>query len=99
MQEETRKVQIGDQPTPEMLKEIEKAAKRPIVYDEDSPKLTEQELSEFVPYFLLDHNVYKPRKTEIHLRVDTDVLLAFKKQGRGYQTRMNEVLRKYIFQQ
>jgi uncharacterized protein (DUF4415 family) len=34
-------------------------------------------------------------KTSISLRVDADVLEWFKAQGRGYQTRMNAVLRAF----
>jgi len=36
---------------------------------------------------------YKPVKTSTTLRVDSDVLAWFKAQGRGYQTRMNDILR------
>jgi uncharacterized protein (DUF4415 family) len=36
---------------------------------------------------------YKPVKTLTTLRVDSDVLAWLKRQGRGYQTRMNEILR------
>jgi uncharacterized protein (DUF4415 family) len=35
-------------------------------------------------------------KRHITLRVDADVLTFFKKTGRRYQTRMNEVLRSYM---
>lgn len=35
-------------------------------------------------------------KAAISLRVDQDVLTWFKRQGRGYQTRMNAVLRIYM---
>ena len=39
----------------------------------------------------------KPRtKTQLTLRVDTDVLEWYKKQGRGYQTRINLLLRAYM---
>jgi uncharacterized protein (DUF4415 family) len=39
----------------------------------------------------------KPRtKTQLTLRVDTDVLGWYKKQGRGYQTRINMLLRAYM---
>jgi uncharacterized protein (DUF4415 family) len=37
---------------------------------------------------------YRPLKTPITLRLDADVLAWFKKQGRGYQTRINRTLRK-----
>ena len=39
----------------------------------------------------------KPRtKTQLTLRVDSDVLEWYKKQGRGYQTRINMLLRAYM---
>lgn len=37
-----------------------------------------------------------PHKRYIHLGVDDDVLGWFKSQGRGYQTRINAVLRRYV---
>jgi uncharacterized protein (DUF4415 family) len=40
----------------------------------------------------------RPRKTHASLRLDSDVLDWFKAQGRGYQSRINAVLRSY-FQQ
>ena len=36
-----------------------------------------------------------PPKASVSLRVDADVLAWFKSQGRGYQTRMNAVLRAF----
>jgi hypothetical protein len=35
--------------TPEMLKQLHEAEKRPIVYDDDVPELTDKELTEFKP--------------------------------------------------
>ena len=40
--------------------------------------------------------VMPQRKRAISLRVDSDVLEWFKSHGRGYQTRMNAVLRAYM---
>jgi len=37
-----------------------------------------------------------PKKAQIALRVDSDVLAWFKTQGRGYQTRINALLRAYV---
>ena len=37
---------------------------------------------------------YKPRKAQITARVDADVLDWLKAQGRGYQGRMNAILRR-----
>lgn len=36
---------------------------------------------------------YRPIKTTVTLRIDADVLAWLKQQGRGYQTRINSVLR------
>jgi uncharacterized protein (DUF4415 family) len=36
---------------------------------------------------------YKPKKTSTTVRVDSDVLTWLKSQGKGYQTRMNAILR------
>jgi uncharacterized protein (DUF4415 family) len=35
------------------------------------------------------------RKTQVTLRIDEDVLTWFKKQGKGYQTRINSLLKAY----
>jgi uncharacterized protein (DUF4415 family) len=40
--------------------------------------------------------VWPGPKRQITLRVDPDVLTFFRKQGRGYQTVINTVLRKYM---
>ena len=36
---------------------------------------------------------YRPIKKPLTLRIDADVLAWLKSQGRGYQTRINEILR------
>ena len=38
-------------------------------------------------------------KEHVNLRLDADVLRFFKKQGKGYQTRINAVLRSYMVSQ
>ena len=37
-----------------------------------------------------------PRKRDIHIRLDEDVLDWFRQAGRGYQTRINSVLRAFM---
>jgi uncharacterized protein (DUF4415 family) len=37
-----------------------------------------------------------PRKTQITLRLDTEVLHWFKAQGKGYQTNINALLKAYM---
>lgn len=36
------------------------------------------------------------RKSSVSIRLDSDVLGWFKRQGRGYQTRINAILRMYM---
>ena len=54
----------------------------------DNPPLNETFFEEAV--------VWKGIKKQITLRIDPDVVDFFKKQGKGYQTVINEVLRKYV---
>ena len=37
----------GQKPTPEQIARIREAAKRPIVFDEDCPEMTEEQLKQF----------------------------------------------------
>jgi uncharacterized protein (DUF4415 family) len=42
---------------------------------------------------------YKPTKQSTTVRVDSDVLLWLKSKGRGYQTRMNRILREAMLKE
>lgn len=88
-----KEIKIGDQPTFDAIKEIEAAKNYEINY-EDAPKLSKKELSEFVP---ANPAYYKPKKQQITLKLDADVIEAFKRLGKGYQTKINAALRKAIF--
>lgn len=50
----------------------------------------------------LDNEFFKsavwrlPGKQSVTIRIDTDVLEWFKSGGKGYQTRINQLLRKYM---
>jgi uncharacterized protein (DUF4415 family) len=50
------------------------------------------------PDFWKNAKVWRPRgnKDSVTLRIDHDVLEWFKKPGKGYQTRINAVLRTYV---
>ena len=54
----------------------------------DSPELDAAFFQEAVPW--------PTHKKQITLRLDPEVLDFFKAQGRGYQTAMNMVLRRYV---
>jgi uncharacterized protein (DUF4415 family) len=42
---------------------------------------------------------YRPTKSSTTVRLDTDVLLWLKAQGRGYQTRLNAILREAMLKE
>lgn len=57
----------------------------------DMPRLTDEDFARMVsnPY-------YKPKKVQITARVDSDVVAWLKKGGKGYQTRLNNILKKLM---
>lgn len=67
------------------------------VDDPDCPRQTKEELAKFRPWYELHKDLYKSKKTDVHIRIDSDVLEWFKEQGKGYQTKINAVLRAYAF--
>ena len=48
------------------------------------------------PEFFANAIIWPGPKKQITLRIDPDVLTFFRKHGRGYQSTMNAVLRKYM---
>ena len=42
---------------------------------------------------------YRPRKQQVTLRIDADVLAWLRRDGKGYQSRLNSVLRGAMIQQ
>jgi uncharacterized protein (DUF4415 family) len=60
----------------------------------DIPELTDAQLAEMK---LTTH--YRPVKKQITARVDADVLAWLKSQGRGYQSRINAILRREMLEQ
>ncbi|MDE6069177.1 MAG: BrnA antitoxin family protein [Treponemataceae bacterium] len=65
--------------------------------DPECPPLTDERIAQAKPLYEAHPDWHKPTKTEVHMRVDTDVLEWYKSQGKGYQTKMNAVLRAYAF--
>jgi uncharacterized protein (DUF4415 family) len=78
-----------------------------IAADPDAPELTDEELARMRPaheilpaelYDTLTRGRGRPKsqdaKVAVKLRIDPDVLAAYRASGPGWQTRMNEALRK-----
>jgi len=55
----------------------------------DVPELTDAQLAQ-----MQQGGLYRPVKKQITARVDADVLAWLKSQGKGYQSRMNAILRR-----
>lgn len=43
--------------------------------------------------------MYRPVKTPVTLRLDADLLAWFQRDGRGYQTRINQALRRVMIEE
>lgn len=63
--------------------------------EEEIERTSPPELANLPADFWDDAVVVIPSKEPISLRVDDDVLAWFRASGKGYQTRMNAVLRAY----
>ena len=77
--------------TPEQKARFERLKNRPeseIDYS-DIPELTDEFFRNAIR-----NPFYKPTKTSTTVRIDSDVLAWLKGQGRGYQSRINAILRR-----
>ncbi len=61
----------------------------------DIKEWSDGDFSKAVPF----HSIYKPRKEQITIRIDTDILLWLKSHGKGYQTLLNDLLRKEMIEE
>jgi uncharacterized protein (DUF4415 family) len=59
----------------------------------DCPELTDEQLSQMKPSHYRNMANYKPIKKTVNVRLDADVIEWLQSAGKGYQTRMNTILR------
>ena len=59
----------------------------------DAPELTDEQLAQLKPSHLRNMANYKPIKKTVNVRLDADVVEWLQSAGKGYQTRMNTILR------
>lgn len=78
-------------PTPERLAELARLEAMPEeqIDTKDMPELTAAELAD-----MERGRFYRPVKQQVTARLDADVLAWLKAGGRGYQSRMNAILRR-----
>ena len=83
-------VKVGQKPTKEQKKRIREAMKRPIVYDDDSPELTEEQYKAFA---IVAAEQRKARKKElVSIRLSHDTLEKAKMLGSGYTGVLSRLL-------
>ena len=75
------------------LSKVRKTIDAAIVRDADAPEWTPEMFARTVARKGLKP---VPRKALLSLRIDSDVIEWFRKQGAGYQSRMNALLRAYM---
>lgn len=85
----------------------EAAAQRAIQQDPDAPEWTDEDwararpASEAVPHIVERHRRSRgkqraPTKEKVTVRLDAGIVAHFRATGRGWQTRLNEALRRFI---
>ena len=74
---------------------LDEIRKTQVSFDDDIPEFTDEQLEDFVP---VNPKYFKvvPKKQTICIKIDSDVLEALKADGKGYQTRINTILRKAV---
>jgi uncharacterized protein (DUF4415 family) len=82
--------------TPPSKRKLAQLAERPDseIDFSDSPPLTESFWKNAVR-----NPFYRPLKQQLTLRLDADVVAWLRRKGRGYQTRLNQMLRKAMLEE
>jgi len=78
-------------------KRITEIMKFPVTYGKDSPKLTADQIARMKPA----HPEYwkvEPVKVSLSIKIDADIVAWLKQSGKGYQTRLNKILRHAMMQ-
>ena len=84
-------VRAGQKIPKEVIKEVRKAARRPVFYKEDCPKSTPEALKEFA-HLAAERNLRR-KKQSVTIRVTPDILESYKTMGSGYTGIMADVLK------
>lgn len=64
--------------------------------DMEDKDIDTSDIHELDDAFFQNAELKVPPKQPVTLRIDSDVLVWFKSQGQGYQTRINKLLRAYM---
>lgn len=84
----------GEPLSPEQIKEIEIAKSKPITYDEDCPKLSEDQLN--MMREIANRQRAERRKQTVSLRLDLESITLAQSFGKGYTGIMSRILYKAL---
>jgi len=83
-------INVKQKPTVKQVKELETIKNMPIIYDEDSPELSKEELKEFKRVSEIKKDERK--KEIISLRLSKKALKKAKMLGKGYTSVLSRIL-------
>jgi uncharacterized protein (DUF4415 family) len=86
----TSTVKVGQKPPKDVIKAVNEAAKSPITYTGDSPKLSPEALREFAE--LRTQKKRQDARSAVTIRIKPDVLAKYKTLGHSYIDIMAAVL-------
>ena len=78
-------------------KRIAEIMKFPVTYSKDSPKLTADQIARMKPAYP-EYWKVEPVKVSLSIKIDADIVAWLKQGGKGYQTRLNAILRRVMMQ-
>lgn len=94
MATKTYSIRPDQKPTEEQLLEIKEATRRPILFDEDSYELTDEELTQFRR--IADIRKEERRKQSVTIRLSPKALRKAKALGKGYTSVLSRILEKAL---
>ena len=80
--------------TEEQRKKIKEAAKRPVVFDEDCPELTDEQLSEFRRVHQANRS--ERRRQNVTLRLKPQTIRKAKALGKGYTGILSRIVEDFL---
>ncbi len=80
--------------TEEQRKKIKEAAKRPVVFDEDCPELTDEQLSELRRVHQANRN--ERRRQNVTLRLKPQTIRKAKALGKGYTGILSRIVEDFL---
>lgn len=84
------RLEEGQQPTEEQIREVREAAKRPPVYDPENPPLTDEQLAQFRRVHEI--NQEERRRQNVTLRLTPRTIRIAKSLGKGYTGILNKII-------